>query len=161
MIYCSLISSNLSLENKENVFLYSKNIEHENVIKLADEILPAELDFIFNVNDKFINNDDYIFLDTEDGKNYDKYLDFKENPKENMVFLQKNDFDVSRVFYNLKDRFNFNKKYGKISDSNFPLIIKVSFLKEIVNYIKLLINYDVFYNKVDSYIFIIGKIIND
>ena len=160
MIYCCVVDSNLSLFEKDNVLLFSRNIENDKVIKLNNLKIPTDFDFLISLKEKIVD-EQFYFLDNTNGSNYEKYLEINQNPVEDVVFLQHNNFELNRVFYNLKDRFNFQKKYGKINDCDFPIIIKGLFLKEIINYIKLLVNYDVFYNKIDSCIMIIGKLIND
>ena len=157
MIYCSLLSEkNLELND---ALLFSKK---NNAYKLLNnEKLPTELDFIFSLKN-YIDDDEYYFIDIDDGKNFDLFTEKKNTAvSEKLIFLKNGTNNVSRIFCNLRDRFNFIKNFGNVLEGNFPLIIKGYFLKEIINYINLLIVYDVFYYHLDSYFTILGKLLND
>jgi hypothetical protein len=166
MYYCSIVKKDLNDEKiklfyNNEVLVFSDNAEHEKIIYLDKKKHPVELSFIFSLKD-LIKNDCFYFLDLNDFENYQKYVDLKDKAvSDNYFFLSEELGNISNVFCNLKDRANFISKFGENHKYKFPLIIKGSLLKEIIEYINVLINYDVFYFQIEIILAVIGKIIND
>lgn len=159
--YCSLISKEFDekLLDSSDVLFFSRTIKHHKIILLNDEKYPVELDFVYNLKKK-VKDDCYYFLDLCNTDNYEKYLEFK-NKKEDFFLINDENINVSNVFCNLKDRANFILKFGEFHHCRFPLIIKGSLFKKIIEYISVAINYDVFYFQIEIIFAVIREIIND
>jgi len=158
MIYCSVINEAFTKDN--NALLFSNNVDLDGVEKLSNSIFPIELDFLLSLQKK-IKNDEFYFLDLNNGENFQIFIDIKdEKTKGDMWFLNYFEINAARVFCNLKDRSNFFNKFGFLKEGNFPFVVKGSLLKEIINYIKVLFAYGVFYYKIESYFLVLEKIIH-
>lgn len=164
MYYCSLISKEFDEENKKllnssDVLFFSRTIKHNKIFFLNDEKYPIELDFFYSLK-KIIKDDCYYFLDLCNFDNYQKYLELK-NKEEDFFFINNENINVTNIFCNLKDRANFILKFGEFHSCKFPLIIKGSLFKKIIEYISIAINYDVFYFQIEIIFAVMRKIIND
>jgi len=166
MIYCSLIereinNKDLDILNSQNALVFSNSVKHEKLLYYDayknDNYLS--LNFIYNLKN-FIKDDEFYFIDLSNCDNYDKFLE-NSNNLEKFKILDDSEIDVCRVFCNLKDRVNFIKKYGEYHKYRFPLIIKGCLFKEIVNYISLLTNYDVFTFHIEGFFIVIRMFLND
>lgn len=166
MIYCSLIERELNdkdidvLKNQD-VLIFSSFVKHEKVLYFDPNKNNnyLSLNYILNLKN-FIKEDEYYFIDLSNCDNYDKFLENKNNLEE-FKLLDNTEADIYRIFCNLKDRINFIKKYGEYHKYRFPLIIKGSIFNEIVKYISLFTNYDVFTFQIECFFAIIRMFLND
>ena len=166
MIYCSLIErelneKDLDVLNNQDALIFSNSAKHEKIIYYDayknDNYLS--LNFIYSLKD-LVKEEEFYFVDLSNCENYDKFLENKNNP-ETFKFLDDTEIDICRIFCNLKDRVNFIKKHGEYQKYRFPLIIKGSLFKEIVRYILLLTNYDVFTFHIEGFFAVIRMLLND
>ena len=166
MIYCSLIERELNdkdfgVLNNQDTLIFSSFVKHEKILYFDSNKNNnyLSLNYIFNLKN-FIKENEYYFIDLSNCDNYDKFLGNK-TILEDFKFLDDSEVDVCRIFCNLKDRINFIKKYGEYHKYKFPLIIKGSVFNEIVKYISLLTNYDVFTFQIECFFSIIRIFLND
>lgn len=166
MIYCSLIErelndKDLDVLNNQDALIFSNSVKHEKIIYYDayknDNYLS--LNFIYSLKD-LVKEEEFYFIDLSNCENYNKFLENKNNA-ETFKFLDDTEIDICRIFCNLKDRVNFIKKYGEYQKYRFPLIIRGSLFKEIVRYILLLINYDVFVFHIEGFFAVIRMLLND